>query len=173
MPTLNRDHRRFIVKKLACGADPDEVAAAVKERFLIDISSGEVAQHYPDALAKLFFETREEYRADQERAAARRTTFVKVTTMSELEDQPMLCVEKKDTQIALFKQGGEVYALNNTCTHQGGPLCEGSLTEGEVECPWHGSRFALDTGEATEAPATEAVARYAVRVRSEDVEVKL
>ncbi|MGH7909486.1 MAG: Rieske (2Fe-2S) protein, partial [Thermodesulfobacteriota bacterium] len=43
----------------------------------------------------------------------------------------------------------------------------------EVECPWHGSRFNIKTGEVTAPPAVEGVARYNVRVTGDDIEVEV
>jgi nitrite reductase/ring-hydroxylating ferredoxin subunit len=57
--------------------------------------------------------------------------------------------------------------------HHGGPLSEGPIEGEEVECPWHGSRFNIKTGEVTVAPAVEGVARYNVRVTGEDIEVEV
>lgn len=50
------------------------------------------------------------------------------------------------------------------CGHSNGPLSDGYIDGDQIECPWHGSRFCLKTGEVTQGPATESVARYAVRV---------
>ena len=60
----------------------------------------------------------------------------------------------------------DVIPLN---AHAEGPLSEGDVEEGEVECLWHGSRFDLKTGEATSPPAGEAVTRYGVRIEGYDV----
>ena len=53
----------------------------------------------------------------------------------------------------------------------GGPLADGWLNGDEVECPWHGSRFCVKTGEVVKQPATEPVARYSVRIEGDDVYV--
>jgi NAD(P)H-dependent nitrite reductase small subunit len=56
-------------------------------------------------------------------------------------------VQVKDHSIAIFRHGGELYAIANTCPHQGGPLGEGYLeANGVVSCPWHGWTFDLRTG---------------------------
>ena len=67
----------------------------------------------------------------------------------------------------------EFFALDNTCTYQGGPLAEGELAGHEVTCPWHGATFDVRTGEVVEPPAQRAVARYEVRVTGTDIEVEL
>lgn len=82
-------------------------------------------------------------------------------------------VEVGGKQLALFNLGGEIHALDNACTHVGGPLSQGRVEGDEVECPWHGSRFDIRTGEIKLFPAREDVATYNVRVTDNDVEVEL
>jgi len=100
-------------------------------------------------------------------------TFVKVATRTELDEQSPKCVEVGGKRIALFSVGGEIYAIDDVCTHQGGPLSEGLVENDEVECPWHGARFKITTGAACCAPAEENVATYNVRVSGDDIEVEV
>jgi nitrite reductase/ring-hydroxylating ferredoxin subunit len=51
-------------------------------------------------------------------------------------------------RIALFNIEGSYYAIDDTCTHEGGPLCEGEVRGFKVTCPWHGADFDLKSGEA-------------------------
>jgi nitrite reductase/ring-hydroxylating ferredoxin subunit len=97
--------------------------------------------------------------------------FVKVARKSELPENDGTYVEVEGKGIAVFNLGGEIYALDNACTHVGGPLSQGRVEEGEVECPWHGSRFDIRTGKVRMFPAREDVATYEVRVTGTDVEV--
>ena len=100
--------------------------------------------------------------------------FVKVGTTSELEqlDAGKL-VEAGGHSIALFHVGGAYYAIENTCTHRGGSLSEGMLSEHEVTCPWHGARFDVRTGAVLGPPASEGVKSFPVRVNGADVEVEV
>ncbi len=98
---------------------------------------------------------------------------VKVAKVSQIEDQSGLCVEAEGKRIALFNVGGTFYAIDDTCTHQGGPLSEGTLDGQVVECPWHCARFNVVTGEVTAPPAGANVVNYPVRVNGDDVEVEL
>ncbi len=67
--------------------------------------------------------------------------------------------------VALFNLDGVIYALEDVCTHDGGPLGEGEVVNGcEVECPRHGARFDIRTGEVTRGPAFQPTTTYAVRV---------
>ncbi len=99
--------------------------------------------------------------------------FVKVATKSEIADQSVMLLNVEGKRIALFNLGGEFYALDDTCPHASGPLSEGSIEGEDVECPWHGSRFNIKTGEVTAPPADESVARYKVRVAGDDIEVEV
>jgi len=67
---------------------------------------------------------------------------------------------------------GQFYAIEDVCTHDGGPLGEGDLEGAELICPRHGSRFDVRTGEALTLPAFEAAPTYEVRVENGDVLVE-
>ncbi|MCZ6517277.1 MAG: non-heme iron oxygenase ferredoxin subunit [Gammaproteobacteria bacterium] len=99
--------------------------------------------------------------------------FVKVATTGELAPGWGKLVEVSDKRIALFNVDGKYYAIDDECTHEGGPLSEGELAGTQVVCPWHGAAFELTTGEVVDPPADEAVARYTVRVSGEDVEIEI
>ena len=99
--------------------------------------------------------------------------FVKVATKFEIADQSAKLLEIEDKRIALFNLGGRFYALDDTCPHADGPLSEGSIEGEDVECPWHGSRFNIKSGEVTAPPAVESVTRYNVRVTGDDIEVEV
>ena len=99
--------------------------------------------------------------------------LVKVATKSEIADQSVKLLEIGDKRIALFNLGGRFYALDDTCPHADGPLSEGSIEGEEVECPWHGSRFNIKTGEVAAPPAVDNVARYNVHVTGDDIEVEV
>lgn len=66
-------------------------------------------------------------------------------------------------QVALFREGEDVYALDRTCPHAGGPLEEGMVIDGAVMCPLHAYSFDLVTGRCREDPSL-AVDCYPVRV---------
>jgi nitrite reductase (NADH) small subunit len=96
--------------------------------------------------------------------------FIKVASISELGVGSCKTVEVHGKAVALFNVGGEVYALDNICLHQGGPLGEG-LLEGEVvTCPWHFWEFNVRTGEKVGEPSLR-VATYPVQVAGDDIKV--
>ena len=99
--------------------------------------------------------------------------FVRVATTSEIADQSATCVEVEGKRVAIFNLGGEFYAIDDTCTHRGGPLSEGSVQGEEVECPWHGAHFNIKSGEVTGPPAADGVTNYTVRVIGDAIEIEV
>ena len=99
--------------------------------------------------------------------------FIKVAERSEIAEGTGKCVEVEGKRIALFNLAGEFYAIDDTCTHRGGSLSEGSLEGDEVQCPWHGAHFNIKSGQVTAPPAGAAVTAYTVRVTGEDIEVEV
>ncbi|MCC6382858.1 MAG: non-heme iron oxygenase ferredoxin subunit [Dehalococcoidia bacterium] len=69
--------------------------------------------------------------------------------------------------------GGELWAIEDRCTHDNGPLAEGRLYRCEIECPRHGAKFDMKTGRATALPAFLPVAAYPLRVVDGQIEVQL
>ena len=76
--------------------------------------------------------------------------------------------------IAVFHtEDGEVFAIDDTCTHQDASLADGWLEGCEIECWLHGSRFDLRTGEPSGPPAIVPIAVHTVRIEGDDVLVAL
>ena len=65
--------------------------------------------------------------------------------------------------LILVRAGDAIQALHETCAHAGGPLAEGTIVEGCIQCPWHGSRFRLADGHVARGPATYDQPAYEVR----------
>ncbi len=100
--------------------------------------------------------------------------FVKAGTTAELEDlEEGKLVEGGGCKIALFHIGDSYYAIDDTCTHRGGPLSEGMVNNGTVICPWHGACFDIKTGAVLGPPAPVGVKSYPVRVNGPDVEIEI
>jgi nitrite reductase/ring-hydroxylating ferredoxin subunit/uncharacterized membrane protein len=68
-------------------------------------------------------------------------------------------------QLVLVREGDRILALHDVCAHAGGPLNEGRLLEGQIECPWHQSRYRLENGHVTHGPAVYDQPAYEVRAR--------
>ena len=73
--------------------------------------------------------------------------------------------------VAVFNVGGEFFAIDDVCTHDGGGLAGGEVQDHQVICPRHGARFCLHTGKALTPPAYEPVRSYPTRVVDGYVEV--
>ena len=99
--------------------------------------------------------------------------FVKIASKDELADGEMKLIELEDQLVILFRVDEQFYCLDDVCTHDGGTLSDGELNGCEIECPRHGARFDVRTGEAVCMPATQATVAHEVQVDGEDVLVKL
>ena len=99
--------------------------------------------------------------------------FERVCALSEVPEGGALRVELADIDVAVVRYEGEVYAIQDLCSHAEVPLSEGEVETLDgaptIECFLHGSCFDLRTGEPTNLPATEPVDVYPVRVQGEDV----
>lgn len=79
--------------------------------------------------------------------------------------------EVRGVRIALCNVNGRFYAIDDVCTHDGGPLDQGELQGQLVECPRHGAKFDVTSGRAVVLPAVRPVKTYAVQVVGDDVKV--
>jgi nitrite reductase/ring-hydroxylating ferredoxin subunit/uncharacterized membrane protein len=66
-------------------------------------------------------------------------------------------------ELAVVRNGERILAVHAQCAHAGGPLAEGSLVNGQIQCPWHGSRFRLENGHVSRGPAMYDQPAYEVR----------
>ena len=78
-----------------------------------------------------------------------------------------------DCRIAVFNDAGVLRAVDDTCTHVGGSLSEGSCADGVVTCPLHGARFRLRDGQGLGPPAYRRLEVYAVVVVDGMIKVEL
>lgn len=76
-------------------------------------------------------------------------------------------------RVAICNVGGTFYAIDDVCTHDGGPLDQGTLEGDEIECPRHGARFDVKTGRVLRFPAVTPIRTYPVEVAGNEVRVKL
>jgi nitrite reductase/ring-hydroxylating ferredoxin subunit/uncharacterized membrane protein len=74
----------------------------------------------------------------------------------------MKLVHVDGQRIAVARSDGGYAAFQDRCTHRGGPLSDGALICGTVQCPWHGSQFDVHTGEVKCGPATQKIATYPI-----------
>jgi nitrite reductase/ring-hydroxylating ferredoxin subunit len=98
--------------------------------------------------------------------------FVTVAALTDVPPGTGKTVDVSGIWIALCNIDGTLYAVDNTCPHAGGPLGEGKLKEGIIECPWHGWKFDLRTGQRVNNP-NFTVACCDVRVVDGQIQIKL
>jgi 3-phenylpropionate/trans-cinnamate dioxygenase ferredoxin subunit len=84
-----------------------------------------------------------------------------------------MLVEVDDRLVVLFQIEGQVYCIDDVCTHDGGPLSEGALDGTSIACPRHGAKFDVCTGKALSMPATEATVAHQVKLDGDDVLVRI
>jgi nitrite reductase/ring-hydroxylating ferredoxin subunit len=77
-----------------------------------------------------------------------------------------------DAAILLVRDGGQVYALANRCSHLGGPLNDGVIVDGCVQCPWHQSMVRLRDGHIVRGPASVPQPTYDVRLQAGQIQVR-
>jgi 3-phenylpropionate/trans-cinnamate dioxygenase ferredoxin subunit len=101
------------------------------------------------------------------------SSFVKLAIVSEITPGCAKQFEIGDKVIAIFNTGSGIFALDDTCPHRDGSLCEGVFDTQEVTCPWHGAKFSLQDGSVRGPPAEEPVRAYPIRIVEGTIEVLL
>ena len=99
--------------------------------------------------------------------------FSKVCHENDLSQGDIRTFNIEGNPILLIKHGDKIYALDNTCTHDGAELSDGDLVDGQIQCARHGGRFNLETGEATQMPAVVGIESYRVEIRDGEIYVSL
>ena len=101
--------------------------------------------------------------------------FIPVAKLSEIPEPGTLLVEVDERLVVLIRAAGHLYALDDVCTHDGGPLSEGPVDPvGQtIACPRHGAKFDIKTGAALTMPATKPTLAHEVRVEGDQVFVRL
>ena len=99
--------------------------------------------------------------------------FVSVAKADELEEGRGKHVSVDGLEIALFKIEGKIYAIQQECPHQGGPLSEGELNEIFITCPWHGMVYDIGTGKATPDAWDHNLRAKTFKVKVEGSDVKV
>jgi len=97
------------------------------------------------------------------------TNYIKVARADEIAPGEKKIVEVDGILVVLVNLDGEFYAIEDVCTHDGGPLGEGELDGHQLICPRHGARFDARTGDALTMPAFEPAPTYEVKVEGGDI----
>jgi 3-phenylpropionate/trans-cinnamate dioxygenase ferredoxin subunit len=101
------------------------------------------------------------------------TTFVNLAEIDDVAPGQVKVYEAQGRRIALCNVEGTFYAIDDVCTHDGGPLDQGELQGYQIECPRHGARFDVRSGRVLALPAVMPVRSYPVRVEDGVVKVGL
>jgi 3-phenylpropionate/trans-cinnamate dioxygenase ferredoxin component len=99
--------------------------------------------------------------------------FIRVCKMSDIPDPGKAVFEVDERFVVVFHLDGKFYALDDCCTHDGGPLGEGDIDCFQIICPRHGARFDIRTGQAMTMPAVHGTPSHEVKIEGEDVCVKI
>ena len=101
--------------------------------------------------------------------------IIDVCPVSELQPGQMRLVEWEDLEIGVFNCAGTLYAIEDRCSHDDGPLAEGPFDESKctVECPRHGALFDLKSGKPLTLPAYEPVDTFTVIVEDDTIKLEV
>jgi 3-phenylpropionate/trans-cinnamate dioxygenase ferredoxin subunit len=98
-------------------------------------------------------------------------SFEKAATLDEFREGEAIAAKVGDQEIAIARDGEELLAVEDICSHAAVALSEGEVEGCTLECWLHGSRFDLRTGKPTGLPATEPVATFPIEVRGPEIYV--
>ena len=98
--------------------------------------------------------------------------WVDVATLEQLPPGTSKVVDIDGALIAVFNLQGQLYAIEDICTHDGGELASGKIEGDDIICPRHGAHFCIKTGKALTPPAYEDIATFPVRTENGMVQVR-
>jgi nitrite reductase/ring-hydroxylating ferredoxin subunit/uncharacterized membrane protein len=98
--------------------------------------------------------------------------FVPVLSAAELPENTLRRVTAVGMPVLLLRRGDRIYAIAETCSHLGGPLAEGTCEDLSVICPWHGSRFSLESGAVLNGPSIYPQLCFETRIQGGYIEVR-
>ena len=99
--------------------------------------------------------------------------FLSAAKTSEISTGQFKPVEVKGKRLLICRTEGGFHAIDDTCTHDDGPLSDGFLDGNAIECPRHGARFDVTTGKVLCLPAAVGITSYPVKVEGDEVQVKI
>ena len=97
----------------------------------------------------------------------------RVAALADVPPGKLLAVEANGDPVVLANVDGELYALEDQCSHQDYPLSEGELEDEKLECVFHGAKFDVCTGRALQLPAVRPVKTYPVEIRDEEIYIEV
>jgi 3-phenylpropionate/trans-cinnamate dioxygenase ferredoxin subunit len=99
--------------------------------------------------------------------------FYDIAVLDDLPDGERIFVEIGENYLVVFNIAGQVYAIEDLCSHDDGPLGDGDVDGYQVVCPRHGARFDLRSGEALTFPAVEDIPAYPVQIVDGQIQIGL
>lgn len=109
----------------------------------------------------------------RKKTASGEPRWVRVASVGDVPADQLLPVNTDAGPVVLASVDGVIYALEDRCSHQDYPLSAGDLEDGQLECAFHGARFDVRTGRATQLPAVTPVRTFDVEVRDGGVYLRL
>ena len=100
------------------------------------------------------------------------TEWVRVAAVGDLQPGDHIEVDIDDVMAVVFNIDGEYYAIENICSHDGSEIASGCVAGDEIECPRHGARFCIKTGEVTAPPAYEPIDVFPAQVTDGSIFVR-
>jgi len=100
-------------------------------------------------------------------------SFVAVAKLSDVPPGQIHFVDTENERVVLCNIDGHIYAIEDVCTHDGGPLEEGFLEGCAIECPRHGAQFDVRTGEVLRPPAYLPIRTFPVRIEGDTISVEM
>ena len=100
-------------------------------------------------------------------------TFYILCKTEEVPENDLKQFTLKGNEILVINRNMKFYCLDARCTHAGAPLAEGELENNILQCPWHGSRFNIETGEVVRGPAKKQLHVYNNTVKENNLLVEL
>ena len=101
------------------------------------------------------------------------TEWVSVDGIAALPPGSCMRADVDGDDVLVVNVAGALYAMDNICTHEYAQLSDGELQGREIECPLHGARFDVTTGEALTPPAYDDLRMYEVRVEGNVIQVRI
>ena len=98
--------------------------------------------------------------------------WTRVCAQSDLLPGERIVADVDGVPVAVFNIDGDLYAIEDVCTHDGGELASGTLSGHEIECPRHGARFDVRTGAARCPPAYEPTAKFPLKLEAGSIFVR-
>jgi 3-phenylpropionate/trans-cinnamate dioxygenase ferredoxin component len=95
--------------------------------------------------------------------------WTRAASLSQVPPGTVAYADIDGVRVAICNTGDGVYAVDDVCTHDGGPLDQGELSGFNIECPRHGARFDVRTGKVTALPAIIPLDTYPVKVEGDDI----